>query len=116
MIGAASGLMVTGSSWFLVHMLRIDEPINAIPVHGFVGILGTLALALVTPAEVLPSKSHLVQFGVQLLGVAGALAWALTTASIPVFLCCVPLGYCGFRKGTRSSALTLPNTGRTPLG
>ena len=85
LIGAAAGLVVSGGSWFLLHVMRIDDPINAIPVHGFAGLFGTLALALVAPVEALPAQSHFAQLGVQLLGVGAVLVWGLVTGSILFF-------------------------------
>src|SRR6202023_4144621 len=42
--GIAGGLVVAGVE--LLEWLRIDDPIGAVPVHGFCGIWGTLSLAL----------------------------------------------------------------------
>src|SRR4030088_1944255 len=42
--GVAGGLVVAGVE--LLEWLRIDDPIGAVPVHGFCGIWGTLSLGL----------------------------------------------------------------------
>jgi Amt family ammonium transporter len=42
--GIAGGLVVAGVE--LLEWLRIDDPIGAVPVHGFCGIWGTLSLGL----------------------------------------------------------------------
>lgn len=69
--------MYIGAEWLLLR-LRIDDPLNAIPVHGFCGAWGTIALALVAPVSALPAGSMLAQLGVQALGVAAVLVWGLT--------------------------------------
>src|SRR6185369_540827 len=44
-LGAVAGVVVVLGLEFLEH-LRIDDPIGAVPVHGFCGIWGTLSLGL----------------------------------------------------------------------
>src|SRR5207237_4689468 len=44
-IGAVAGIVVPLGVDFLEHR-RIDDPIGAVPVHGFAGIWGTLSLGL----------------------------------------------------------------------
>ncbi len=44
-IGAVAGIVVPLGIDFLEHM-RIDDPIGAVPVHGFAGIWGTISLGL----------------------------------------------------------------------
>jgi Amt family ammonium transporter len=45
LIGAIAGVVV-GFGLELLEWLRIDDPIGAVPVHGFCGIWGTLSLGL----------------------------------------------------------------------
>ena len=45
LIGAIAGVLV-GFGLELLEWLRIDDPIGAVPVHGFCGIWGTLSLGL----------------------------------------------------------------------
>jgi len=45
LIGAVAGIVVPLGIDFLEHR-RIDDPIGAVPVHGFAGIWGTLSLGL----------------------------------------------------------------------
>jgi len=45
LIGAIAGVLV-GLGLELLEWLRIDDPIGAVPVHGFCGIWGTLSLGL----------------------------------------------------------------------
>src|SRR5205085_27469 len=45
LLGAVAGVVVVAGVNFLEWM-RIDDPIGAVPVHGFAGIWGTLSLGL----------------------------------------------------------------------
>jgi ammonium transporter, Amt family len=45
LLGAVAGVIVVGGVELLEY-LRIDDPIGAVPVHGFCGIWGTLSLGL----------------------------------------------------------------------
>ena len=74
-IGITSGLIVYWAEHFLLSK-QIDDPVSAVPVHGFCGAWGTLALALVAPESALPAGGRLTQIGVQLIGAAAAFAWA----------------------------------------
>nr|CRH05657.1 Putative Ammonium transporter [Candidatus Magnetococcus massalia] len=75
MIGLTSGAVVYFSQKMLVK-LKIDDPVGVIPVHGFAGAWGTLALALFAPVESLPAGSILGQLWVQGVGVVSAFIWA----------------------------------------
>ncbi len=81
-IGIGAGVVVYGAELLLIHVLRIDDPVGAIPVHGFSGAYGTLALAIFAPAEALPAKDNLAQLGIQAIGVASAFGWAFTIGLI----------------------------------
>ncbi len=50
--------------------------VGAVPVHGFCGTYGTLALALCAPESALPLKDHWAQLGVQAIGALTAFSWA----------------------------------------
>ena len=56
---------------------QLDDTIGVIPVHGFAGVWGTLAVALFIPAEFL-THSRLEQFLVQLLGCAVCFIWCFS--------------------------------------
>ena len=80
-IGLTSGVVVYWAEHFLLR-LQIDDPVSAIPVHGFCGAWGTIALALVAPASALPAGGRLEQIGVQIIGVLAAFTWAFGTGYI----------------------------------
>jgi Amt family ammonium transporter len=60
----------------VLEKLRIDDPLMAVPAHGFAGAWGTLAIAFFAPEEALVNGSMIDQFLVQLMGVAVAFVWA----------------------------------------
>ena len=45
-IGAIAGVLVVGSVWFFDHIMRVDDPVGAISVHGVCGTWGVIALGL----------------------------------------------------------------------
>ena len=80
-IGSVAGVLSIGSRSVL-DRLRIDDAVDAVPVHLVCGVWGLLSVALFMPAEALPEgASRWSQLGVQslgalaLLGFAGAVAY-----------------------------------------
>ncbi|MFT7518327.1 MAG: Amt family ammonium transporter [Kiritimatiellia bacterium] len=75
LIGAVAGVLVVVGIRAM-EMLRIDDPVGAVPVHCFNGIWGTLAVGLLgrealgAPADGLFFGGGVGQLGVQALGVA----------------------------------------------
>ncbi len=74
-IGAVAGSLVILGYDLLDKILKIDDPVGAITVHGFGGVVGTIAVALLAPADTL-NHGRLLQVGVQFLGITVAFAWA----------------------------------------
>ena len=91
LIGAGGGIVCYIASEFL-QQLKIDDAVDAVPVHLAAGIWGTLAVALLGETSFFPAgHTRLEQFGVQLAGVAAAGAFAFTVAyavlhTIDIFL------------------------------
>ncbi|MFP4606925.1 MAG: ammonium transporter [Thiohalospira sp.] len=81
-LGAGGGLVAYAGEAFLLRVLRVDDPVGAVPVHAFAGVWGTVALALVAPAAELPAGSALGQLGVQLLGILAVAVWGLGTGLV----------------------------------
>lgn len=79
LIGAMSGGVVYYGDRLLIR-LKIDDPICAIPVHGFAGAFGTLAFVVFMPKEMWVNGSLVDQILVQILGVASVFLWAIVTA------------------------------------
>ena len=74
-IGMLAGIVHNLSYDLLAKRWKIDDAVGAIPVHGFCGLFGTLAVALFAPQESLV-HSRWVQLGVQGLGALVCMAWA----------------------------------------
>ncbi len=79
-IGASGGLLVVYGIE-LLNRIHIDDPVGAFPVHGLVGIWGTLAVgifgqeALGSPANGLFYGGGFGQLGIQTLGVMACLSF-----------------------------------------
>ena len=82
-IGAVGGLLVVASIVVLDRVLKIDDPVGAISVHGVVGIWGLVAVPLSNPDA---------SIGVQLLGAAAIFGWVFVTGFIAWFAIKVIMG------------------------
>jgi Amt family ammonium transporter len=71
-IGFAAGILVVLSVIFIDKVLKIDDPVGAVSVHGVCGAFGTIAMAFFSDASL----------GTQLLGVAAMFIWAFGTGMI----------------------------------
>ena len=76
-IGFIAGIIVVLSVVFIDQVLKIDDPVGAVSVHGVCGAWGTLAAGLFN-AEGVTLKI----VGVQLLGIGAAFLWVFPTAFI----------------------------------
>ncbi|POF29031.1 ammonium transporter [Roseibium marinum] len=74
-VGGLGGAVAILGAVFLERTLKIDDPVGAISVHGFSGVVGTLALALLAPVELLPLGARLPQLAIQLGGVIACFVW-----------------------------------------
>ncbi|MCZ6672668.1 MAG: ammonium transporter, partial [Verrucomicrobia bacterium] len=75
-IGAVAGVIVMGSTLWLEKM-QIDDVIGAVPVHGFAGVWGTIAVALFADPDMFGTGlGRWEQLSVQVLGVASSFVWA----------------------------------------
>lgn len=75
-IGIVSGILVVFAVWFVENVLKVDDPVGAVAVHGFNGAWGTLAVGLFATDGGLfyGGGAHLL--GVQSLGVVSIAAYA----------------------------------------
>ncbi len=76
-IGFIAGFIVVLSVLFIDRVLKVDDPVGCISVHGVCGAWGTLAAGLFN-AEGVTAKI----VGVQLLGIGAAFLWVFPTAFI----------------------------------
>ncbi len=78
LIGAIGGIVVNVSTIFLDKVLKADDPVGAIPVHGFCGVWGIIAVALFIPQHLLSDMNirRMDLLGVQALGSLVAFIWS----------------------------------------
>jgi Amt family ammonium transporter len=76
LIGAVGGALVVFSVLFIDRMLKVDDPVGAVSVHGVCGAWGTVAAGLFNMESGLFYGGGFKQVGVQLLGVGAAFVWA----------------------------------------
>jgi Amt family ammonium transporter len=74
-IGILSGIAMYVGEYLLIKF-RIDDPVSAIPVHGFAGAVGTIALAIFAPESALSTGGMWSQIYVQTVGVVTGFLWA----------------------------------------
>lgn len=77
LIGAIAGAVMLGSLHILENRFKVDDVVGAIPVHGFAGAWGTLAVALFADADFFQngvSRTH--QLGIQAFGVVVCFVWS----------------------------------------
>nr|WP_052659436.1 ammonium transporter [Bacillus alveayuensis] len=75
-MGFIGGVIVVLSMRLVDQILKLDDAVGAISVHGVCGAWGTIAAALFAKEEMLNAGGRLEQLGVQALGVGTAFAWA----------------------------------------
>ena len=75
-IGAIAGALVVFSVLFIDRVLKVDDPVGAVSVHGVCGLWGTLSCGLFNMESGLFYGGGLKQLGVQALGAGTAFVWA----------------------------------------
>lgn len=81
LIGTIGGLVAHYAHNFILYTCKLDDPLSAIPVHGFAGAAGTILLAFVAPIELL-NHSRFDQAVVQLTGIAAIFVWCFSLGAI----------------------------------
>ena len=86
-IGIASGFVVVFGIEFIDKVLKVDDPVGAVGVHGLNGAFGTLAVGLFSDGTGTDWKGLLVGggfhgFGVQFIGMIITIAWVAVTMTI----------------------------------
>lgn len=74
-IGALAGVLVVYAEDFIERVLRFDDVVGAVTVHGVCGVFGTLMVGVFALDEKLAAVSHWQQFLVQAEGAAIAFVW-----------------------------------------
>jgi len=75
-IGGVAGVLVVFAVIFVDRVLKVDDPVGAVSVHGFCGAWGTLAVGLFSVKNGLFYGGGFGQLVSQLIGAATAFAWA----------------------------------------
>ncbi len=81
-IGLIAGIVVVFAIEFIDKVLKIDDPVGAIGVHGVCGALGTLLTGLFALDGGLFYGGGIHYFLIQLLGVVSVIAWVAVTMTI----------------------------------
>ncbi|PQO47629.1 ammonium transporter [Blastopirellula marina] len=91
-IGVGAGFVVYYGALFLEHVLKLDDVVGAVPVHGFCGAFGTLAVAFFIQTDKLPEgMDHFSLFQTQAIGVGAGFVWSfgatfLTLKAVSLFM------------------------------
>jgi len=86
LVGVASGLVMVFASAFVERVLRIDDAVGAVAVHGACGVLGTLAVGLFAPEGGLLYGGGWQLLGVQVLGILAAFVWTVAAAGVGLLI------------------------------
>jgi ammonium transporter, Amt family len=81
-IGVIAGILIVYAVEFLDKVLKIDDPVGAVSVHGVCGVFGTIMVGLFAVDGGLFYGGGSTLLGIQVLGVASVLAWVAVTAAI----------------------------------
>ena len=85
-IGLIAAFVVVFGIEFIDKVLKIDDPVGAIGVHGLCGATGTLMVGLFATDGGLFYGGGFTFLGVQALGVISVIAWVAVTMTIVFFL------------------------------
>ncbi len=85
-IGLLAGILVVLSVEFIDKVLKVDDPVGAVSVHGVCGMFGTLMVGVLSVSDGLFYGHGWALLGTQALGVLAVGAWALTAGFILFFI------------------------------
>ncbi|TDL35345.1 ammonium transporter [Jeotgalibacillus sp. S-D1] len=85
-IGLIAGVILVEGIRVIDAVLRVDDPVGAIAVHGICGIWGTLAVGLFDTANGAVYGGGLGLLGVQAIGIGAVIIWTAVTAGASVFI------------------------------
>ncbi len=81
-IGLLAGIVLPLALAFIENIMKIDDPVGAIGVHGVCGAFGTLAVGLFDTTSGYFYTGDLSLFSAQLIGVVVVGAWTIATTGI----------------------------------
>ena len=85
-IGAISGILVVLGIEFIDKVLKVDDPVGAVGVHGVCGAAGTIMVGLFAVDGGLFYGGGATLLGIQVLGVVAVAAWVVVTMGITFFV------------------------------
>ena len=86
LIGTIAGFVLPFAVEFFDKVLKVDDPVGAISVHGVSGALGTLAVGLFSTSEGLFYGGGAKLLGIQAIGVLSFFVWAFGLGLILFFI------------------------------
>jgi Amt family ammonium transporter len=92
LIGIVGGVLVVFAVLFIDRILKVDDPVGAVSVHGVCGVWGTLATGLFNMESGLFYGGGLKQLGVQTLGAGAAFVWAFGLGLILFYMISKTIG------------------------
>lgn len=88
-VGFAATFIMFAADQFLLRVLRIDDPLSVVGIHGFAGAWGTLAVGIFAALPAGMSRFDFIT--VQLLGIAAAFVFAFGSGLL-LFALLIPFG------------------------
>ncbi|MCK4749423.1 MAG: ammonium transporter, partial [Bacteroidales bacterium] len=76
-IGVLAGTLLVFGVEFIDKVLKVDDPVGAISVHGLNGVLGTIMVGFLDTSNGLFYGGSAAQLGSQVIGVLAVAAWAI---------------------------------------
>jgi len=86
LIGTIAGFVLPFAVEFIDKILKVDDPVGAISVHGVSGAFGTLAVGLFSTSEGLFYGGGAKLLGIQAIGVLAFFAWAFGLGLLLFFI------------------------------
>ena len=85
-IGILAGILLVFGVEFIDKVLKVDDPVGAISVHGLNGALGTILVGFLSTDNGLFYGGGAAQLGSQLIGVFAVAAWAMGVGFLVFFI------------------------------
>lgn len=85
-IGLVAGVILIEAVQIIDRILKVDDPVGAIAVHGVIGVWGTLAVGLFATEGGLLYGGGLDLLGIQAIGVIAVIIWVGLSTAVGLFL------------------------------
>lgn len=84
--GAITGILVVVAIEFIEKIVKIDDPVGAIGVHGICGMFGTIATGLFAEKTGFITTGNINQLLIQLVGIIAIIVWVAVTMTLLFFI------------------------------